>query len=352
MEAPRASIVLVSIARKSNSLPHPMTATLRTRLLTARSRERFARYAWSVLAFNVLVVLWGAVVRATGSGAGCGRHWPKCNGEVLPSIESMHTVVEFTHRVTAGLALLSVVALLVWGWMAFPKGHAVRTGAAWSMGFMLVEAAVGAGLVLLQLVAGDKSVGRAWFMGIHLVTTFLLLGALVLTAWWASGGERMRLRGQGAAGTVLIGAVVAMIVVGITGALTALGDTLFPKTSVGLDLPATAHLLERLRVVHPLVAIATGVFVTVVGVMVRRLRPSPMVDRLSWALVVLFAVQLAAGTVNVVLLAPVWMQIVHLLLADLVWLALVLTCAEALADRPVPVARAAAVPGKARAAAV
>ncbi len=48
------------------------------------SQAWFSRYAWGVLLWNVLVALWGAYVRATGSGAGCGSHWPTCNGEILP----------------------------------------------------------------------------------------------------------------------------------------------------------------------------------------------------------------------------------------------------------------------------
>ncbi|HEX2204678.1 MAG TPA: COX15/CtaA family protein [Longimicrobium sp.] len=292
---------------------------------------RFARYAWAVLAANVGVVLWGAYVRATGSGAGCGDHWPKCDGEVIPRLASTEQVIEFTHRATSGIALLMVVALLVWSRRATPRGHAARAGAAWSMFFMLTEAAVGAGLVLLKLVAGNQSLARVWWMAAHLVNTFLLLGALALTAWWASGGRRFRLRGGGALGGVLAFAVLATLLVGVTGAVTALGDTLFPKTSVGLDLAPTAHFLERLRVVHPVVAVLTGLLVVAAGALARRRRPSRATVVLSHALTALFATQVIAGTVNVLLLAPVWMQIVHLLLADAVWIALVLTAASALA---------------------
>ena len=295
--------------------------------------SRYAKYAWGVLAYNVAVVLWGAFVRATGSGAGCGAHWPKCDGEVIPRLASTEQVIEFTHRITSGVALLAVVGMLVWAWRAYPRRHAVRTGAVLSMALMLTEALVGAGLVLLELVAGDRSTARVWWMAAHLINTFLLLGAIALTAWWASGWGRFRFRGHGALGGVLAVAVLATILVGVTGAVTALGDTLFPKTSVGLGVAPTAHLLERLRIVHPIVAVLTGLYVVVAGALVRRHRPSPTTVRLSWALVILFAVQLVAGTVNVVLLAPVWMQLVHLLLADAVWITLVLTTAAALAER-------------------
>jgi heme A synthase len=295
-------------------------------------QRRFARFSAGVLAYNVAVILWGAFVRATGSGAGCGDHWPRCDGEVIPRLASTEQVIEFTHRATSGLALLAVLAMLVWAFRAFPRRHPVRLGAVLSTLLILSEALIGAGLVLLEYVAMDQRVGRVYWMAAHLFNTFLLLAALTLTAWWAFGGRRIRLRGQGAAGAVLAVAVLSTLAVGITGAVTALGDTLFPKTEVSLAVSSTAHFLERLRVVHPLLAIATGIYVALAGVIVRRLRPGAAADRLSRVLVALFFVQLAAGAVNVVLLAPVWMQIVHLLLADAVWMALVLTAAAALAD--------------------
>ena len=293
-------------------------------------QARFARYAWLVLAYNVGVVLWGAFVRATGSGAGCGRHWPRCNGVVIPRNPSVETLIEFTHRATSGIALLAVVGLLWMAFRRFPAGHPVRTGAAWSMVLMLTEAGVGASLVLLELVAGNTSQARAWWMAAHLTNTFLLLGAIALTAWWGSGGRRVRLRGQGLVGWLALAPIALTLLVGVTGAITALGDTLFPKTGVGLS--GGQHFLERLRIVHPLLAIATGAFAVIASARLRRLRTDATTTRLTYAVAALFVVQLAAGTLNVILLAPVVMQIVHLFLADALWLTLVLAAASALAE--------------------
>lgn len=313
-----------------------------------RRLSAFARYAWALLAWNVAVVLWGALVRATGSGAGCGNHWPRCNGEVIPPSPTVQTLIEFTHRLMTGADGFMVLALVILAWRRYPKGSPVRTGAALSGFFLVTEALVGAALVKLDLVADNRSPARVWWMALHLVNTFFLLASLTLAAWWASGGRRVRLRGQGTAAGVMLGAIAATLVVAVTGAITALGDTLYPKTSVGLSVSTAATFLERLRIVHPAVAIATALYVVAAGIVVRRLRPGAATARLSRLLVALFFVQIAAGAVNVVLLAPVWMQLVHLLIADAVWIALICTTAAALAE-PEPAPAAGASPSRAAA---
>ena len=80
--------------------------------------RRFSRYAWGTLGLNIFVIVWGAFVRASGSGAGCGSHWPLCNGEVIPQPERIATVIEFFHRITSGLALIAVLVMVVWAFRA------------------------------------------------------------------------------------------------------------------------------------------------------------------------------------------------------------------------------------------
>ena len=293
--------------------------------------NRFSRFAWLVLGYNLLVVLWGAFVRATGSGAGCGSHWPLCNGEVVPRAPQVETIIEFTHRLTSGVALLVVVWMLIWAFRAFPPGHVVRKGAAWSMFFIITEALVGAGLVLFEWVAHDASLGRVISMAVHLVNTFLLLAALALTAWWGSGGEALNLKGHGVQTWLFGFGFLMMLVLGVSGAVTALGDTLFPSASLaeGLreDFSAEAHFLVRLRVWHPVIAILTGVYLLFLAGFVAMFRVNPTIRKFAAALAGLFVIQGIAGLINLALLAPVWMQLVHLLLADLVWLSLVLLAA-------------------------
>jgi heme A synthase len=296
---------------------------------------RIARFAWTVLGYNVAVILWGAYVRATGSGAGCGQHWPLCNGEIVPRAPGVATLIEFSHRLTSGLALVAIVALLVWTWRRSPAGHPARAGAALAMFFMITEAAVGAGLVLFRLVADNASFARAMFMAVHLVNTFLLLGCLTLTAWWLSGGAPLRVSGRGrrTAG-VLIGCV-GVIVASTSGAVAALGDTLFPSTSLGqalsADLSMASHVLLRLRVLHPVLAAAAALGLLtgaphLVG------RGDVSAARAARAVRVFAATQIALGFLNVLLLAPVWLQLVHLLIADAIWIAFVLLAAIALGE--------------------
>jgi heme A synthase len=298
----------------------------------------FARFAWGVLAYDLAVVAWGAYVRATGSGAGCGRHWPLCNGEIVPQSPRIQTVVELSHRISSGIALVLAAALLVWALRAFPRGHLVRKGAALGMGLMLMEAGIGAALVLFELVAHDASMKRALSVSLHLGNTFLLLAATVLTAWWASGGAQPSLRGQRAVVSLLAVPVLAMFFVGASGAITALGDTLFPPSSLaaGLaqDLAPGAHTFIRLRALHPLLASLTAGVIIIASGLVRALRPSRSVRVLSRVAAVLAIAQVAAGLLDVATLAPVGLQLVHLAMADAVWLALVLLAAAALACEP------------------
>lgn len=316
-----------------------MNQTAQTSLSTpaaapAHKLSRFALAAWALLGYNLLVILWGAYVRASGSGAGCGAHWPLCNGQIIPQDPQVHTLIEFTHRLMSGATLIFVIGLFVWAWRAYPRGSTVRLGAGWALLFTITEALVGAGLVLFELVAQDTSVERAASMAVHLTNTFLLIASVALTGWWASGGRRIRLRGQGRVVWLLGLGLLGVLVVGASGAITALGDTLFPSGSLaaGLeqDLSPTAHFLVRLRVIHPFAAVITGLYVTILALQLAAGRGGWLLKRLAGALAAIFLLQLGLGALNVVLLAPMWLQIVHLLVADLVWIGLVLVSAAVL----------------------
>jgi heme A synthase len=302
-------------------------------------RARFLRrYAVATVVYNLAVIVWGAFVRATGSGAGCGDHWPMCNGEVLPRPRSLAMFIEFTHRVTSGISLIAVLGLLVMAFRWAPKGHPVRRGAVFSGALIVSEALLGAGLVLFRLVAGNTSMTRAWFGAAHLVNTFALVAALTLTAWWAHGHRRLDARARPGLAALYATAVVATLAVAVTGSIAALGDTLFPARSFAegyaQDFTAGAHLLLRLRIWHPVVALgATALVLTgaVAGYLATR---RPATRWLGVALVGVVATQIGLGVANVFLLAPVPLQLAHLLVADVLWVTLVLLVASALERAP------------------
>ena len=200
--------------------------------------------------------------------------------------------------------------------------------------------------VLLGLTAQSTDPARGFVQGIHLANTFLLLGALLLTALWASGAPRLRLRGQGLAGLWSFTGLGLVLVLGMAGAVTALGDLLFlpadgtPIDTVRRDFAATAGVIENLRVVHPMLAVLTAAFLVWLGLFLRRERPSAQVNRWSVTLWGVLALQMVAGFANVAFKAPAWMQLTHLLLACALWLAAVLLTYHALtalrATRPAP----------------
>lgn len=298
-------------------------------MITPRTLQRFA---WANVAYNVAVVVWGAFVRATGSGAGCGRHWPTCQGEVVPRVPALETIIEFTHRATSGLALLLVVALVALARRALPPGHAARRAAWAGLGLMLLEALLGAALVLFGWVARDASPARGWVMAIHLTNTLLLLGALVLAAAWARAPAGPLPR-RGRLAALLAGAAAAVILTGASGAVAALGDTLYPARSLaeGLrqDLDASGALLLRLRVLHPPIAVATALLLAWVARRAADL-PGAGLGRAALLLTVTAWAQVGCGLVNLALLAPTWLQLLHLALADATWIALVALAARAL----------------------
>jgi cytochrome c oxidase assembly protein subunit 15 len=298
------------------------------RLVVSRALVRFG---WAVVGYNVLVILWGALVRATGSGAGCGNHWPLCNGQVIPLSPRIDTIIEFTHRCMTGGSTFLVVGLLVWTFRGTVKGHAARALAVASMLLLLNEAFLGALLVKLGYVTGNQSMGRVVVLSIHLSNTLLLLAALTLTARLLTTGQRWaEVRGSGTKKIWALLGLGATLVVGVSGSLAALGDTLFPASSLraafAQDFAADSPWLLRLRSVHPVSALIAAAFVLWLVGQARRAGEG----KLAAIVVALLAFQFALGLADVLLLAPVWMQILHLLGADLYWVALV-TLATAVA---------------------
>ena len=317
----------------------------------AAPSQLLKQFSWFVLGYNVLVILWGAVVRATGSGAGCGNHWPLCNGQVIPRSPQVATVIEFTHRAMTGATIFLILGLLIWTFVATSRGHLARIAAVAATLLLINEAFLGALLVKLGYVVQSQSPGRFVVLPIHLANTLLLLAALALTASFLSrdlsrGTVHLSRRWLGLS---LLG-LGASILTGVSGSLAALGDTLFPSASLAAamaqDFAARGNWLIRLRWVHPASALLAAAFVVWLAVRSRKpssnANPRPgtspgapffavssqKVGKLGSLTVALLLSQIILGCADVLLLAPTWMQIVHLLGADLYWIALVLLASE------------------------
>lgn len=295
-----------------------------------RSERRFAWFAWAVLAFNIPVILWGAYVRVSYSGDGCGAHWPFCNGQALPQNMTKPTIIEFTHRMMTSADVVVVLGLVALAFWVYPKRHVVRRFAVASLAFLFVEAALGAGLVIFRKVAHDQSAGRIWYLSAHLTNTMLMLGSMALTGWLAWRRETVfRLRNASAG---LLWAATVTVLVSLTGVVTALGDTLFPAGTlmegVRRDLASDSPLLLRLRVAHPAIAVMGACFIIWTALQFWRQANTDNGRKAALQLVALCCLQLFAGAANLSLLAPLWMQLTHLLIADLLWISMVLAVAE------------------------
>lgn len=280
-----------------------------------------------VLFINLLVIIWGAFVRASGSGAGCGAHWPLCNGAVIPQSPEIETLIEFIHRLMSGVAFLAVFLLLWKTIQTYKKGHRARK-AAWGAFILIVlESLIGAALVLFQLTGDNSSIMRAIVIAIHLVNTMLLIAALTLTHLYGLKPDKENHWVKKSIYLTLswiIGSIL-LLFIGVTGAITALGDTLFPAESliqgIQTDFQSSAHFLIQLRIIHPIIAVTSAfVIFLVVNWMLREYPAGSNERKLGYVLRGAIGGQLLLGIINVILLAPIWMQLIHLLVSNLVWI--------------------------------
>ncbi len=300
----------------------------------------FTIYLWSMLVYLLFVILFGAWVRITHSGAGCGSHWPTCHGDIIPFEPTIETMIEYTHRLTSGMLGIFGLISIAWAAKRFGK-HPVLWATIITYFFIIFEGALGAGLVVGELVEDNDSVARAIVIALHLANTLTLTAAAGLAAWWSHGCKVPTKLVPSKTTWFLIAGLVALIVTSMTGAVTALGDTLFPVDPTltdGLtqrvrdDLSAANHFLVRLRIVHPFVAILTALYMLVLAYSLRLEKLSKTADRWTKIMATVVISQVLIGLLNIALAAPGWIQLVHLLLAQIVWLALVFLTVTIITD--------------------
>lgn len=282
------------------------------------------KLSWAALIGNMIVILQGAVVRATGSGAGCGSHWPTCNGEVVPLNHTVESVIEFSHRGLSGLVLLLGLWLLIRAWQARHGNRGFFVFASLSAVFVIIEALLGAATVLLGFTGDHVSTGRGVMVAAHLVNSLLLMGVLTGTVvysrkqrpqWPLQAGSQKLLA------LVLTLGLAGMLLIMFSGGIAAMGTTMFPsetlREGVAADFSADSHPLVRLRILHPLISLAIGIYLFVALGFSWWLKPVPAARRMAQALLTVYLVQLGVGLTNFVLMAPIVLQLLHLSLAVL-----------------------------------
>lgn len=303
--------------------------------LPSRSQQKFARYGWFMVAYTILVILWGVYLRASGSGDGCGVDWPSCGGAfVVKSGAHAKTFIEYAHRASTMLLGFLLLGQLVWAFRAFPKRHPVRFAVVGALFFTMLESWIGRHLVIKDLVAYSQAPERLqWFAG-HQVNTLLLAASFALTAWWATN-RPLKLRGQGPMLGLAAIALLATLGLSVTGSVSALGDTIYPGDHAKVMREAllpTANTVMKARPMHPYTAVVVVMVLCLAAGLLNHLRPSPQTRRFTLGVWFALGLQMVIGLLNVGLLAPIWMQVLHNFGADVLWLALVLLSAAALAQ--------------------
>lgn len=304
-------------------------------------RSAFAKFAWFTLGFNLLVILWGVFLRASHSGDGCGQHWLTCQGEVIPSAPELKTIIEFSHRITTAIAGIVVLVLVVWAFRAFEKGSWVRRAAVLSLLFIVFEALIGRGLVLTGNTADNWTPWRPYWTAGHLINTFILLAFLALTAWLADGDRKLSFNRPAKVWILLLIGLVAILFVGVSGSMAALAGMLFPSSSLAegfaKDFDPSSNGFLRLRISHPIFSMITAVYLVFLSTWLRNWSANDVgVNRWSKVFTTLLWVQIIFGAMTLLMLAPIVMQLGHLLLADLVWIAFVLLAASFLSSNSHP----------------
>lgn len=323
-------------------MPFALSMLEFSKMETEIKPNKFAKYAWFVLAYNLLVILWGVFLRASLSGDGCGEHWLTCGGEVIPSAPQLKTQIEFFHRITSSLAGITVIILLISAIIKYVKEKSAQNNLLLKMSilsliFIIIEGVVGGLLVLTGNTAANWTPTRPFWMAAHLVNTFTLIAVLALTAWFASGGKSFSLLKAERKTLILLAlAVVGIFIVGMSGSIAALSSMLFPSSTlsegIAKDFSASSHYILRLRFFHPLLSVLLGVFLIFLAGWLKKQSIGDG-STLRWANILsgLILVQFVSGAVLILLLTPIIMQLIHLILADFVWIAFVLMSASYLA---------------------
>jgi cytochrome c oxidase assembly protein subunit 15 len=284
--------------------------------------SRLRKIIFLTVIYTIVVILWGAWVRISHSGDGCGDTWPLCRGQLIPEAERAKTWVEYTHRVMSGLYGILIVAIFFWTRKFFERGHRARKTAKWLLIFMIIEALLGAKLVLFGLVGSNDSFYRAFVIGIHQINSLLLTGTAALLFMTSSETEsRPPLHFPGQAYVRYFG----HLLIAMTGAWAALSSTLFPSESLSesfaKEFAPDSPLLMKLRSLHPALAIIIGISICI-WLYKQISKANGFLKQVYLQTSALWAFAIVFGIMTFLLSSPVWMKISHLFLAHMLWISL------------------------------
>ncbi|WP_347356641.1 COX15/CtaA family protein [Bdellovibrio sp.] len=285
------------------------------------TRSQYKKFAFSLLIYTVLVILWGAWVRISHSGDGCGDTWPLCHGRLIPEAERGKTWVEYGHRLMSGI--YGLVVIYFW-WVArkiYQPGHFARKAALATLIFTITEALLGAKLVLFKLVTTNDTPYRAFVMALHQVNSFMLTGAVALVA--VAALSQAETQQPSSSKQVYRFFPWIIVVIGITGAWASLSNSLFPTENLWdgfmADFSSDSHFLIRIRGLHPVLALLGGGGLALYFWLKAQTAELQVIQKrsLQMSLLLIFGIMFGIGTL--LLHAPVWMKIVHLALAHSIW---------------------------------
>tara|TARA_B110000014_G_C20124130_1_gene597401 strand:- start:177 stop:1118 length:942 start_codon:yes stop_codon:yes gene_type:complete len=289
---------------------------------SVRAFQYFQIYLWGILLFTVAVIISGDIVQATESGAGCGDSWPKCDGTLIPAFADVHVAIEFIHRMLTSVLSFGYLGLLIGGYLLFGRKHPVWRSILFSTAILLVEILLGASLVLFGWVEDNATWGRVIADSFHVVNTLVLLGSLVLIIFLSRPDGGILVAKSNPKRRYLIFAMLIVILITVTGTINSLADTLYLSDHVVVEETPIAQLLVSVRAIHPLIAIIGGF--AIIGLLYLVIEePSAQKSALGFAVFGVIFLQFLSGVFNIVLLTPVETQIIHLGLADTLWILLV-----------------------------
>ena len=278
-------------------------------------------FAWFVLLLTILVIISGDIVQITGSGAGCGESWPKCNNELLPDVTNKNTIIEFIHRILTTIVGFCIIALALFARILLGKNHFCTKATYTAIFFLVTEILIGAMLVRFGWVEFDMSWGRVIVDSLHVLNTFFLVATLASSTQYKSGTYLSNYLKNT---RTLIIAVIIFLIIAVTGALNSLADLLYIESMPASQKNNIYNFLISVRALHPFIAITGGITIAYIFLTFSDRLLAIYQKKLIIIILATIGVQFFIGILNIFLMTPLIIQIIHLVLANILWISIVL----------------------------